>query len=116
MIPTVSIPLVELFMAGLFAVIATESVKWLFNIKESSIGFHSSNTGELMKTWKATIMLTIVILSSNVIAFVTYHQIQMQIESMLSLGGFIVDLMIILVGIVLIWVYLKKNHYNRAAS
>lgn len=116
MIPTVSIPLVELFMAGLFAIMATESVKWLFNIKESSIGFHSSNTGELMKTWKATIMLTIVILSSNLIAFVTYHQIQMQVESVLSLGSFMVDLIIILFGIVLVWVYLKKNHYNRAAS
>lgn len=116
MIPIVSIPLVELFMAGVFAIISTESVKWLFNIKESSIGFHSSNTGELMKTWKAAIMLTIVILVSNVIAFVTYTQLQLSISSIIPLGGIVVDLIIVISGIIFVWGYLKKNHYNRSNS
>ncbi len=111
-----SIPLVELFLAGVFAIIATESVKWVFNVRESSIGLHSSNTGELMKARNATIIFTVIIFASNVMAFILYGQIHNQISESIPFGSVGVDVIVVLIGIILVWGYLKKNHYNRSSA
>lgn len=115
MIP--NIPIVELFLAGVFAVISTESVKWLFNVRESSIGLHSTSTGELMKARHATIIFTVIIFASNIMAFLIYSQIHQYISNLdfRLLNSTSVDIVIVLLGILLVWGYLKKNHYNRTA-
>lgn len=107
------IPMAELFLAGIFALISTEIVKWAFNISESSIGLHSSNTGELMKTRNATIIFTIIIFASNIIAFMFYNQFHELINSAINVNIMLIDLSIVILGIGLVWVYLKKNHYSR---
>lgn len=109
-----NIPIVQLFLAGVFAIISTESTKWLFNIRESSIGIHSGNTGQLMKTRHATILYSAIIFISNLIAFVIYNNVHSKIMDSLSIKGFIVDIMIIIGGVILVWLYLKKNHYDRS--
>ncbi len=111
-----SMPVVELFLAGIFALISTEAVKWIFNIKESSIGLHSSNTGKLMKTRYAAFIFTIVIFSSNVIAFIIYNQFHSYINSTVTINTVVIDSIIFVMGVLLVWLYLKKNHYNRTKA
>ncbi len=114
MIP--SVPIVELFLAGVFAVVATEAVKWAFNIRESSIGIHSTNTGQLMKTRNATVFFTTVIFMSNIAAFLTYTAIHQNIQSTAPVNEMAVDAAIMVAGVIIVWVYLKKNHYNRSST
>ncbi len=109
-------PVAELFLAGIFALISTEAVKWIFNIKESSIGLHSSNTGQLMKTRYAAFIFTIVIFTSNVIAFILYNQFHIYINSNINISSMIIDGIIVIIGVLLVWLYLKKNHYSRTKS
>lgn len=109
-------PIAELFLVGIFALVSAELVKWTFNIKESSIGLHSSNTGQLMKTRYATLVFTVTIFISNIIAFIVYNQFYEIINSTLEVSSIIIDGFIVLIGIVIVWVYLKKNHYSRRES
>jgi predicted MFS family arabinose efflux permease len=111
-----TIPIVELFLAGVFAIISTETVKWLFNIRESSIGLHSGNTGQLMKSRNATIIFTLIIFTSNILSFVIYTYVHDSMNTMIPIGSMGVDVLIVLSGIAIVWVYLKKNHYNRSSS
>ncbi len=109
-------PVAELFLAGIFALVSAEGVKWIFNIKESSIGLHSSNTGQLMKTRYATFIFTIVIFASNIIAFIIYNQFHEYINATIEVSNVFIDGLIVVLGIILVWFYLKKNHYNRAEN
>lgn len=109
-------PVAELFLAGIFALISTEIVKWFFNIRESNIGLHSSNNGQLIKTRYAAIVFTIIIFTSNIIAYITYNQLHGVVDINAELSNTVIDIFIVLIGIILVWGYLKKNHYNRSSN
>lgn len=114
MIP--SIPIVELFLAGVFAVVGTQAVKAIFNVTESGIGIHNANTGQLIKTRYATIVYVCVILISNISAFITYTVVSDWLQSQIPVGEFLIDVIIVSGGVLIVWIYLKTNHYSRSDS
>lgn len=105
-------PVVQLFVVGVFAVILTEVVKKVLGYTESDIGIHNSRDGKIMKARNATLLYGVVIMVSDTMAFLAYEAVmnygQRYIDSML------VEIGIGVVSVVFIWMYLKINHYSRS--
>lgn len=105
------IPIAQLFIAGVFAVIMTELIKYILGVKESSIGIHSSN-GELISARMATLLYTSIILFSNVLSYITYTHASEYALSYIT-EKIIVDFAFVLISILGVWFYLKLTNYSR---
>lgn len=109
----IGIPVAQLFLAGTFAIVITELVKWVFGVTESDIGLHSSNSGKLIKARNATVIYAFLILASNVVAFYLYETISQRLSSVDILTTLMIDGIVVASTVVVIWVYLRLNHYSR---
>lgn len=107
------IPIVQLFMAGTFAIITTEFIKWMVGVTESDVGLHSGHSGKILKARTATAIYVCLILISNIGAFYTYEYATDYLYQFSVLSTVSIDSILILGSIIVIWVYLKTNHYNR---
>lgn len=105
----------ELFLVGVFAVIATELVKKAFRLTESSIGIHDKD-GKLLKTRYAAMVFAIVIGLSNVLAFATYEYLSHLFASHLPLFPILADVFILVLALGGIYGYLKTRHYRRETA
>lgn len=112
-IEMMEIPIAQLFVAGTLAITVTELVKWFLGITESRIGLHSSHNGRLVKARTATIIYAFLILFSNLVAFYTYNYLASYLSSFSFLTSLTVDSIIIIMSVILVWIYLKTNHYSR---
>lgn len=104
------IPIAQLFIAGVFAVIMTEFIKHIIGLTESSIGFHNPD-GELIKARTAAFIYSIIILLSNVFSYVFYQGTKQIIPNVLN--QFMIDVLFVLFSIIGVWFYLKTVHYYR---
>lgn len=112
-ISMLGIPVAQLFLAGTFAIVVTELVKWVFGVTESDIGLHSSNSGKLIKARNATVIYAFLILTSNVVTFYLYEAISQRLSSVDVLTTVMIDGIVVVSTVVVIWVYLRVNHYSR---
>lgn len=106
-------PVVQLFVAGVFAVVFTEIVKTVSGYTESDIGIHNAENGKLMKARNATIVYSLVILASNIMAFTAYEW-SIEYSQQFIEHTLVIDAGIALCSILVIWMYLKINHYSRS--
>lgn len=106
-----NIPIAQLFIAGVFAVIMTEVIKYVLGVKESSIGIHNPS-GELMTARMATFLYTSIILFSNVLSYITYTYTSEYALSYIT-ERVIVDFAFVFISIFGVWFYLKLTNYSR---
>lgn len=109
----IGIPVAQLFLAGTLAIVVTELVKWVFGVTESDIGLHSSNNGKLIKARNATVIYAFLVLASNVVAFYAYEAISQKLSSVDILTTMMIDGIVMASTVVVIWFYLRLNHYSR---
>lgn len=106
-----TIPIAQLFIAGVFAVIMTELIKYVIDVKESSIGIHRRN-GDLISAKMATLLYTSIILFSNVLSYITYTQASEYVLIYIT-ERIIVDFAFVFISILTVWFYLKLTNYSR---
>lgn len=104
-------PITQLFIAGVFAVIMTEVIKQIIGLTESNIGFHNTD-GKLIKTRTAALIYSSIILLSNVLSYAIYEGSKQVIPNILNQS--IIDSLFILASITGVWIYLKSVHYYRS--
>lgn len=109
----IGIPVAQLFLAGTLAIVVTELVKWVFGVTESDIGLHSSNNGKLIKARNATVIYAFLVLASNVVAFYAYEAISQKLSYVDILTTMMIDGIVMASTVVVIWFYLRLNHYSR---
>lgn len=107
-----AIPVTQLFIAGIFAVVMTEVVKTVIGVTDSSIGIHKSRNGQIISAWKATLIYSFIILISNIASFTVYTLSKQYVTQYINFP-YAVDIGFIFISICLVWVYMKAYHYAR---
>lgn len=108
----IDMPVVQLFVAGVFAVLLTEVVKKVLGYTESDIGIHNSRDGQIIKARNATLLYAVVIMISDTMAFLAYEAVMDYAQQYIA--PVFVEIGIGVVSVALIWLYLKVNHYSRS--
>lgn len=109
----VGIPITQLFIAGIFAVVMTEVIKTLIGVTDSNIGIHKSKNGYIISTWKATFIYAFIIFASNIASF-TLYTISKEYATQYITIPYAIDIVLILISICLVWIYMKIYHYSRS--
>lgn len=89
----------------------TQGVKWVMGVTESKIGLHKSD-GKLLKARYATIVYALVILTSNIVAFLSYEWSITQATAYVD-NILVIDIVLVFACTLVIWGYLKAHHYSR---